>query len=140
MSRQEFAPAVGSGEGARVSLGDADHGQSTAPAPRVPCPPHCGLACVLDRHVSLLLADHLEAGPAERLAWLLVGLGDRIPPLPEGRYRDVFATAAARYGTRVVAEALESVARRPIPHGVPVDRARIEALAAAWRRAEGVAA
>ena len=114
------------------------HPQSTATGS--PCAPGCALYCVLDRHVSLLLADHLEAGPAERLAWLLVGLGDRIPPLPEGRYRDVFATAAARYGTRVVAEALESVARRPIPHGVPVDRARIEALAAAWRRAEGVAA
>ena len=132
--RHDYAPTA-NGEGATNQVRAP---QSTATGS--PCAPGCGLYCAWDRHVSLLLADHLEAGPAERLAWLLVGLGDRIPPLPEGRYRDVFATAAERYGARVVAEALESVARRPIPHGVPVDRARIEALAAAWRRAEGVAA
>ena len=140
MSRQEFAPAASHGEGEKVYQGDGDHGQSTAPAPRVPCPPHCGLACALDRHLALVLADHLDAPPAERLAWCIVGLGDTPPPLPRHRWRDVFQAVAERYGPEVVADALRKVARRPVPHGLDLDAAGLTALADRWARSEGVAA
>ncbi len=139
MSSQECTPAGANGEGAGVSLGDADHYQSNRPG-AVPCPPRCARVCVLDRHLSLVLSDHLEAPPCERLAWAIVGLGPTVPPLPADRFRDVLAAVADRYGPGVVADGLAKVARRPLPHGVDIDRARLEALAGRWRSAAGVAA